>query len=384
MVEVERPRRAGAVSHHRENATAHTQSVFYSDRCGGFLWQIRHFRANMKTPTILTLTCSVLLLGIGWTGLRSIQAQQDSPAAAEKPAPEKGSGEVAKEAAPSEPSPEDIAQADALLQEARHSLLNRQSFQADMQQQIILGDRRLKAEGTYISGPFPKLRLEYKIRVGSMQGSLTEICDGTILHTQKAIGKAGAKDPELLFTRRDVQKILAASENSANLPVASLGAEMGIGGLPAILASIDRCMIGKRVTDEEFEGQMCRVYHGAWDPVVRQRYQAGIGAESDRVMASLVPFFPDTVRVFFAADTLLPVKIAYFKNDQDEAGKITGERALMLLEFRNLKLDQPVPSTTFQFVLPSGREEVDTTKDFLQLVHAANAAMPVAPTIPPQ
>ncbi len=338
----------------------------------------------MKTPSNLTLVCSVLLLGIGWTGLRSIQAQQEAPAAAAKPDSNNGSGDTGKAASPSESSPEDIAQADALLKEARHSLLNRQSLQADMQQQVILADRRLKAEGTYISGQFPKLRLEYKIRVGSMQGSLTEICDGTILHTQKAIGKAGAKDPELLFTRRDVQKILAASENSANLPMASLGAEMGIGGLPAILASIDRCMNGKRVTDEEFEGQMCRVYHGGWDPVVRQKYQAGIGAESDRVMASLVPFFPDTVRVFFAADTLMPVKIVYFKNDLDEAGKITGERALAQLEFRNLKLDQPVAPTTFQFVLPSGREEVDTTKDFLNLVHAANAAIPLAPTIAPK
>ena len=338
----------------------------------------------MKTPSIRTLVTSVLLLGIGWSGLRSIQAQPEAPAAAEKPAPDKGSGEADKAASPSESTPEEIAQADALLKEARHSLLNRQSLQADMLQQIIQGDRRLKAEGTYISGLFPKLRLEYKIRVGSMQGSLTEICDGTILHTQKAIGKAGAKDPELQFTRRDVQKILAASENSANLPIASLGAEMGIGGLPAILASIDRCMNGKRVTDQEFEGQMCRVYHGAWDPVVRQRYQAGIGAESDRVMASLVPFFPDTVRVFFAADTLLPVKIVYFKHDLDEAGKVTGERALMQLEFRNLKLDQPVAPTTFQFVLPAGREEVDTTKDFLNLVNAANAAMPIAPKIAPQ
>jgi hypothetical protein len=338
----------------------------------------------MQTRSILTLACSVLLLGIGWTGLRSIQAQQDAPAAAGKPASDKGSDKTDKAAEPFESTPEDMAQADSLLKEARNSLLNRQTLQADMQQQIILGDRRLKAEGTYISGPFPKLRLEYKIRVGTMQGALTEICDGTILHTQKAIGKAGAKDPELLFTRRDVQKILAASENSANLPVASLGAEMGIGGLPAILASIDRCMNGKRITDKEFEGQMCRVYHGAWDPVVRQRYQGGIGAESDRIMASLVPFFPDTVQVFFTADTLSPVKIVYFKNDLDEAGKITSERALMQLEFRNLKLDQPVPPSAFQFVLPSGREEVDTTKDFLNLVNAANAAMPVAPTIKPR
>ncbi len=333
----------------------------------------------MQTRSILTLTCTVLLMGIGWAGLRSIQAQQDASVPSGTPTVEKGSVDTTGASTSAESTPEAAAQADTLLQEARTSLLNRQSLQADMRQQIHVAERSLKAEGTYLSGAFPKLRLEYKIQVGTMQGSLTEICDGTILHTQKAIGKVGAKNPEMVFTRRDVQKILAATENSANLPVASLGAEIGIGGLPAILASIDRCMIGKRVTEEEFEGQPCRVFHGAWDPVVLDKYRTGIGADSERVMASLVPFFPDTVQVFLKADTLLPVKIVYFKNDQDDSGKRTGERALMSLEFRNVKLDQPVPPSAFQFVLPSGREEIDTTLEFLKLIRAANASMQGSP-----
>lgn len=338
----------------------------------------------MQTPSLLVVSCSVLLWGVVWVGIRSSQAEQTPAATAVTSAKETDSGESGTESSPPAANPEDAAMADMLLQEARTSLLNRQSLQADMRQQIHVGERQLKAEGTYLSGAFPKLRLEYKIRVGSMQGSLTEICDGTILHTQKAIGKVGAKDPELTFTRRDVQKILAASENSKNLPVASLGAEIGIGGIPAILASIDRSMVGKRVTAEEFEGQLCRVYHGAWDPVILQRYFAGLEADSPEVRASLVPFFPDTVRVFFAADTLMPVKIVYFKNEQDKSGKITGERALMVLEFRNLKLDQPVPPTAFQFILPSGRDEIDTTNDFLKLMQAANAATQGPPQATPK
>ena len=37
-----------------------------------------------------------------------------------------------------------------------------------------------------------------------------------------------------------------------------------------MLASIDRCMVGKRVTEEEFDGQLCRVFHGAWDQEILQ------------------------------------------------------------------------------------------------------------------
>ena len=333
----------------------------------------------MKTPSTLVLSCSVLLIGIGWAGIRTVQALQDTPAAAEKAVDKKSSDAAPGDKPATESTPEDKAGADQLLSEARSQLLNRQSLQADMQQQIILGERRLEAAGTYLSGPFPKLRLEYKIRVGSMQGALTEICDGTILHTEKAIGKVGAKDPDVVYTRRDVQKILAATENSLNLPVASLGAEMGIGGLPAILASIDRCMIGQRVTDEEFEGQKCRVYYGRWDPVILQKYQAGLGENAKEILANLVPFFPDSVRVHFAADTLLPVKITYLKNEQNETGAVTGERAIMFLAFRNMKMDQPVLPTAFKFVLPTGREEVDTTNDFLKLIEQANASIQAAP-----
>ncbi len=333
----------------------------------------------MKTPSTLALSCSVLLLGIGWAGIRSVQALQDPPAAAEKAVDEKSSDAALGNKPAAESSPEDKAEADQLLLEARSQLLNRQSLQADMQQQIILGERRLEAAGTYLSGSFPKLRLEYKIRVGSMQGSLREICDGTILHTEKAIGKFGAKDPDVVYTRRDVQKILAATENTLNLPVASLGAEMGIGGLPAILASIDRCMIGQRVTEEEFEGRKCRVYYGGWDPVVLQKYQAGLGENAKEILANLVPFFPDSVQVYFAADTLLPVKITYLKNEQSDTGAVTGERAIMFLAFRNMTVDQPVPPTSFKFVLPTGRDEVDTTNDFLKLIEQANTSMQTAP-----
>ena len=345
---------------------------FYSVGCSWFLWQIRHFRANMKTPSILTFAGTFLLIGIGWAGIRSAQALQDTPAAAEKPAEAPGSDEASGKTPAAEPTGEDAAQADALLEEARSRLEDRQSLQADMLQQIIVGERKLTAEGTYISGsPYPKLRLEYRIRVGTMQGSLTEVCDGLILHTEKAVGRAGGKDPDRQFSRRDVQRILAARDNSLNVPVASQGAELGIGGLPAMLASIDRCMVGKQVTVEEFDGQPCRVFHGAWDQEILKKYDSALGESKAR----LVPFFPDKVRVYLTSDTVMPVKFVYMKNDLGETGQIVGERVLMTLELRNLKLDQPIPPATFQYVLPPKSEEIDRTNEFLELIKQADAAL---------
>jgi len=337
----------------------------------------------MKTRIIFTLTSSVLLIGIGWVGIRPAQALQDKPVTAESPSEEKRSGDSSRrEKELGEPTPEDAAQADALLEEARNRLEDRQSLQADMVQQILVGERKLTAEGKYISGtPYPKLRLEYRIRVGTMQGSLVEVCDGTILHTEKTIGRAEDKAPDRQFTRRDVQRILAARDNSLNVPVASQGAELGIGGLPAMLASIDRCMVGKRVTEEEFDGQLCLVFHGAWDQEILKKYDVALGQSK----AQLVPFFPDRVRVYFTADAFLPVKLVYLKNDLNESGKIVGQRTLMTLEFRNVKVDQPIPPDTFQYVLPPKSEEVDRTNEFLELIKQADAALQSgvrAPTSP--
>ncbi len=379
MVEGSRPRLVVRSSDFRETPLPTRSHSLYSDRRGWFLWQIRHFRANMQTPSILTLSFTALLMGVGWAGIRSAQALQDTPVPSVTPAKENGSGESSEKSTTPEATPEDALEADKLLQDARNRLLNdRQSLQADLKQQIIVGERRMTAEGTYLSGAFPKLRLEYKIRVGTMQGSLLEICDNNVLHTEKTIGRVGATDPKDLdqqFTRRDVQKILTATQKAENQPVAFQAAELGIGGLPAMLASIDRCMVGKRITEEEFDGQICRVFHGVWDQAVLTKYDAAL----QDAKAGLVPFFPDKVQVFFAAESLVPVKFVYLKNHLDESAKVTGERTLMILELRNVKLDGPVSPTAFQFVLPSKREEIDRTNEFLELIQQADAALKGAP-----
>ena len=392
MVEVERPRLALLLScwfwlrgHLIQKVTRRkllpTRShSFYSVGCNWILWQIRHFRANMKTLSNLTFAFAALLLSVGWIEIRTAQAQSDPPAAAEKPAEATSSdANPAEKPAPATSTPEDAAAANMLLAEGRKHLEDRQSLQAEMRQEIFVYERKLTAEGTYVSGArYPMLRLEYRIRVGSMQGSLVEVCDGQILHTQKTIGKVGAKEPEQQFTRRDVQRILSARDSSLNASLASQGAELGMGGLPAMLASIDRCMVGKRVTEEEFDGRICRVFHGVWDQEVLKKYQAALQGG----MAQLVPFFPDKVRVYFTADTVTPVKIVYIKDDLSETGQITGERTLMVLELRNLKLDEPIPPTTFQFTLPPKREEIDKTNEFLEIIKQADAALKGKPASP--
>ena len=80
---------------------------------------------------------------------------------------------------------------------------------------------------------------------------------------------------------------------------------------------------------------------------------------------------------------MTPVKIVYLKDLQNDAGQVVAQQPLMVLELRNLKLDEAVPASTFQFVLPPKREEIDKTNDFLELIKQSDSAFKGQPTAAP-
>lgn len=334
----------------------------------------------MQSPTIFTAVLVASLAGVFALGITNSPAQDSPAASAEKPAEEKSSDAKGELEKLPEATPEDNAAADALLQKARSALASHASIQADMKQLVLVGQRKLAAEGSYAAEGL-KLRLEYRVRVGLMQGKLIEVCDGRILHTERLVYPADAKDAKdgtQIFMRRDVEKILGVANQSKNMSAAVLAAELGIGGLPAMLASIDRSMTGVRVTETEFDGEPCQVFHGRWDQAVLSNYDKAIGSYK----ANLAPFFPDKVELTLSKASDLPVRVLYLKNQTDESGKVTGESPIMSLEFRNYRFD-PLPPETFRFQLPSGREEIDQTEEYLNLIKQSDNAFGGKSVAPP-
>jgi len=325
----------------------------------------------MQSPTIFTAVLIATLAGVFALGTVRSEAQEQPAAPAEKPAEEKSSDTKSQAEKLPEATAEDNAAADALLQKARSALASHASIQAEMKQLVLLGQRKLAAEGSYAAEGL-KLRLEYRVRVGSMQGKLVEVCDGRILHTERLVYPADAKDAKdgtQTFMRRDVEKILGVANQSRNMSTAVLAAELGIGGLPAMLASIDRSMAGVRITDGEFDGEPCQVFHGRWDEKVLSNYDKAIGSYK----TNLAPFFPDQVELTLSKATNLPVRVVYLKNQIDPSGKVAGETPIMSLEFRNYRFES-MPPETFRFQLPSGREEIDQTEEYLDLIKKSEDA----------
>jgi hypothetical protein len=243
------------------------------------------------------------------------------------------------------------------------------SVEATLVQRASFGRRRFRAEGTYQTGTFPQLRLEYRIRVGESEGVVLEVCDGQILLTHKYIQPVGAAPDEIdpsqyQVSRKDVRRILQASDVAGTPPQAVLQAELGIGGLPALLASIERTMEFESLQQQEYAGESYIVVQGRW----RQEYLQKLDTDPQLAQAvqQIAPFMPSRVRVYLNQETLFPERILYLQHASIDP---VTYHAIMSIEFQDVKLNQGLKPDTFRFTPPpEGVPEFDETNLYIQLI----------------
>jgi len=313
----------------------------------------------------------------------------------------RGWQEPATKAAPADkapetaPAPEPNADAVALVKSARERLSKWQSIRANVVQTVDFGDRRFKASGQLLIGEFPRLRLEYELKVGNTVGNLLEVCDGQVLHIERRIEEAGGEKPAVErsseetevrnpekpaveVTRRDVQRILRATTDAEKIALSTHAADIGLGGLSSLLASLDRTMIFDSIRDEEHAGQKFRVVQGIWNPTYLAELQAKLGG----VASQLAMFLPERVRIYFEAESLFPVRILYLQRASQERRTF---RAMLSLEFHDVEFDVPLPADAFTYRPPTGQTEKDDTEEFIQMLKASQgqAPPPSEPAAPP-
>ncbi|MFO1096198.1 MAG: hypothetical protein U0992_23260 [Planctomycetaceae bacterium] len=114
--------------------------------------------------------------------------------------------------------PEIVAKAEQLLRDARTRLYDSKSVRATFTERANFGPRRLTAKGSYLSGVFPALRLEYRVQVGSSEGVLIEVCDGTLLRTSKEIRPIDPKSTGRRRSHNGLAKMSGRSCRRRNPP----------------------------------------------------------------------------------------------------------------------------------------------------------------------
>jgi hypothetical protein len=313
----------------------------------------------MKTHPTLTLAFAVILgiqcLGGTWAICADSQkpAGPAKPLAAPKPAP-------APAPAPVPQSP--AANGDALktLRAAREKLTASgvRSIKARIIERVAIGERRFRLEGTYVQGTDLRLKLELKVLPDSteegLDGSFFEVCDGTILWARHQIGS------QMRVTRRDVRQILNASKSAGNANM--LTVELGLGGLPALLASLERSMNFDSLSQEKVNGKSFAVIGGSWNEASQQTFKANLGNRQ-------TSHIPDSVRIYLEPGILFPRRIDFLKkHKQPEETEVIAE-----LDFLDIVINAPLDDHQFEFEPPNGIRTIDVTNEYLRQLKGAPA-----------
>jgi hypothetical protein len=358
------------------------QSILFSASCNSILWQIRQFRDNMQRLAILTAFtfAAATWLVMHQPRLVAFQTEPQSPpqveagepaaADATAPTPESGTtppgGAEATPAAAAEPPPDPavVAAAEKVLRDARDRLYAYPGVRAKFTEQASIGNRRFAASGSYLSGVFPQLKLEYRVQIGGSEGVLIEACDGNVLRTSKEVRTIGSKtaEPTLSeWTRKDIQQILEASYVEGTPDQAILQAELSLGGLPTLLASLERTMIFDTLRDQSWQGKPMTVIEGSW----RIERLSEVARQMGPAAQSVAAFVPDRVRVYFDKETMFPTRILYRKRTNTQPPTYV---PLMSIEFTDVQFPKEVDPLEFRYVPPKGVDEIDETQLYLGMI----------------
>ncbi|MFI4851499.1 MAG: outer membrane lipoprotein carrier protein LolA [Gimesia chilikensis] len=244
--------------------------------------------------------------------------------------------------------------AEALLKKSREKLLAYSSIQADITETVQIGPKPFHIKGKYLQGKDLKLRLEFEVQSrkedGKPVGTLLEICDGQVLWTEHNI-KGNSR-----VTRRDVQAILKQAQMNPNSQPNLLVAELGLGGLPGLLAAIQKNMQFESVAERTINGKTLTVLNGSWKEGFLAQFKGG----DPNAPAQLPAYVPDGVRIYLDPDTLFPRRIVYLKKNQETM------ESMVTLNFSKVTLNAPIAATQFAYEPPDGVFPVDITHQYLK------------------
>jgi hypothetical protein len=225
------------------------------------------------------------------------------------------------------------------------------SIKSRIVERVSIGGRRFGLEGTYVQSTDLRLKLDFKLHSEAteqgLEGSFLEVCDGTILWTRHNVGG------QTRVTRRNVRQILEASKNGLQSNL--LAVELGLGGLPALLASLERSMKFEAITQEEVNRKKFTVIAGTWNDAMKETLKSSTGSRPS-------PHIPDSVRIYFEPVILFPRRIDFLKKQKgsDEP------EVVVELDFLDIVINSPVDDHQFEFEPPSGIRTIDVTNDYLK------------------
>ncbi len=262
------------------------------------------------------------------------------------------------------PKPQDV------LLSASDKLKSHASVRASISQKVTMPQHTAIAKGSYLQGQNLQLRMEFTIELGGQKGSLLEVCDGQVLWTRHDLGE---KDQSQI-TRRDVRQILQAAEKAeqqiktpdekASFQT-SIISDLGIGGLPALLAAFSKDYEFKSAKPGKIDDRDVMTLEGTWTTKYREMW---LGAKAKDKTPPPLPFYiPDLVRISLDKETEFPRRIEYLKLNPGESTP----SPLLTLDFTKVVFNGKVNRDDFVFIPPERPAPIDITQIYLQKLQPA-------------
>ena len=252
-------------------------------------------------------------------------------------------------------SPEN-AKAQEILAEARKKLQSHASVRAQIAEKVQILNHSFSAKGSYVQGKDLQLKLEFRIELVGQKASMLDVCDGQVLWSRHDVVD------QTTITRRDVRQILAAGDKLQGKTLTSgLISEMGLGGLPGLLAAFAQDIVFDKVENSTIDEQAVTVLEGTWNTDLRTQW-AGKKAADKKEAPALPSFIPDRIRLSLDEKTSFPRRIEYLKQYPGQ----TTLRSLLTVDFTKVVFNGPVSNEEFVFLPPDRPAPIDVTQMYLQ------------------
>ncbi|MCY2967526.1 MAG: hypothetical protein NT069_28500 [Planctomycetota bacterium] len=294
-------------------------------------------RRSLRNPTWMLLTLTVLTTGTGISW-----GQSDAGTAPRgQSQPDSGQRLLAQaDERPAAPVATKIRTAAAELKRSRELLTKHSTIRARIIEQVTLAERSYRAEGRYLQLALKpgdwQMRMELVLKVGDSEGSLLEVCSGTVL--LDAARRSGD------FSEQTETDLLTG---------------MGLGGLPALLASLEQNMKLGTVKEETYRDRPVNVISGTWSESVAARMtRPGPGGGP----GLLPPTVPDQMRLYLDKETGFPYRLLYLKKVPNRDVL----KPMLTLDFRDVVLNEPIPSSEFDYKPPTDVQPVELTNFYIE------------------
>lgn len=245
----------------------------------------------------------------------------------------------------------------AWLSLSRQQLMNARSMTATIQQQGQMVSGRFASQGTYAAGQFPRLRIEMTMELGGLTGHRLEVCDGQVLWTERQISGLPV-DPsdedstgiETDVVRRDIDLIRDALANSPQTFEHVLAAEIGVGGLPSLLAGLQSAFEFRAKATED----QSVILVGRWNADARDRLN----------LSGASPRVPTEVEIRIDPSSPVPEQISYIRSNGET------RQELLSIRFSDVRIGGPIDDRLFAYSPPDG---IDVTNQTLKVVERVEA-----------